>query len=134
MKTAKINEVYDITGDGVKWNGNYYHNLLMDNGEKINIGKKKKMERGQEISYELTGEDDGQQEFKKAKPVNPNWNGGGGGGKGDLKGIKIGHAITNGVALYNAHGESAEGKGIRDSIKDYSKLIYQISEELNQEL
>jgi hypothetical protein len=55
--------------------------------------------------------------------------------KGDdnLKGIKIGHSISNGVVLFNHLGE-INNMGIKDSIKEYSKLIYQISDELNIEL
>jgi hypothetical protein len=43
----------------------------MDNGDKINIGKKKKLETGTELTYELTGGADDQQEYKKAKSVQP---------------------------------------------------------------
>ena len=41
-----------------------YHNLEMENGDKINIGKKKPLQIGWEIDYEIT--EHGQQEYQKA--------------------------------------------------------------------
>ncbi len=67
MKTSKIKIIQSIAGDGIKWNGIYYHNLEMENGDKINIGKSKKQEVGWELTYEETG--DGQNEYNKAKAV-----------------------------------------------------------------
>lgn len=54
-----------------------------------------------------------------------------------VKGIKIGHAINNAVILCGQIGniETPSGKlGLKDSIKEYAKLIYDISEELNREI
>ena len=45
----------------------------MENGDKIDIGKVKKQEVGNELTYEIIG-DIGQHPFTKAKSVNPNWN------------------------------------------------------------
>lgn len=44
--------------------GNYYHNLEMENGDKINIGKKKQQQVGWELTYEIIDEG---QEYNKAK-------------------------------------------------------------------
>ena len=67
MKTSKIKTVKEVAGDGIKWRGVYYHQLEMENGDKINIGKKKLQEVGWELTYEFTG--DGQKEYRDAKSV-----------------------------------------------------------------
>jgi len=68
IKTAKVTE---INGEPKPFTNSYgttyYHNLVMDNGDRINIGKKSQVQVGWELTYELTGEDDGQQEYLKAK-------------------------------------------------------------------
>jgi len=67
IKTAKVAQVVSTK----PFNGSHgtiiYNNLVLDNGDKINIGKKTEMQVGWEISYSLTGGDDGQQEYKRAK-------------------------------------------------------------------
>ena len=66
VKTAKILEVRNVS----PWNGPngtlYYHHLVLDNGDKIDIGKKTEMKTGWEVTYSITG-DPGQHEFTKAK-------------------------------------------------------------------
>lgn len=133
MKTSKIKTIH---GEPKPFTNNYgttyYHNLEMENGDKINIGKKSQCQVGWELTYELTGEDDGQQEFKKAKSAKKEE--GSYKGSGDLKGIKIGHAITNAVVLYCAKGHSdIDGNGVANEIKHYAKMILEISDELNRE-
>lgn len=63
VTTAKVKEVISTK----PWNDVIYHNLVMDNGDKINIGKKKTLVPGDELTYQQTG--DGQQEYNKAKSV-----------------------------------------------------------------
>lgn len=67
MKTSTVRTV---VGEPRLYEKNmvYYHNLEMDNGDKINIGKKKVLDVGAELTYELIG-DPGQHEFTKAKSV-----------------------------------------------------------------
>ena len=72
MKTSKIKEVKRVSEPYGKFN-TLYHHLVMENGDKIDIGKVKKQEVGNELTYEITG-DIGQHPFTKAKSVNPNWN------------------------------------------------------------
>lgn len=71
MKTAKITKVHGSK----EWAGDkgtiYYCNVTLDNGDEINIGKKSVLKEGDEVTYELTGSDDGHQRFKKAKAVQP---------------------------------------------------------------
>lgn len=85
MKTAKATTVHGTK----EWTGDkgtfYYCNVTLDNGDEINIGKKAPIKEGDELTYELTGGDDGQQRFKKAKAVQPQQQGGGGGFKGQPK-------------------------------------------------
>jgi len=73
MKTSNVKQVANIK----EWNGKngllYYHNLEMENGDKINLAKKSKLSVGAEVHYEILEE--GQQEYNKAKSVNPNFNG-----------------------------------------------------------
>lgn len=73
MTTSKIETV-----SGVKpYNGQngtvYYHRLIMNNGDKIDIGKKKQLEPGNVLTYEIIGDkkQDGtyQHEYPKAKTV-----------------------------------------------------------------
>ena len=76
MKTSKIKEVANMN----PWTSNtgktiIYHSLVMENGDKINIGKMKEQQVGWELSYEIT--EQGQQEYNKAKAVTPNNFGGG---------------------------------------------------------
>ena len=72
MKTSKIKEVKRVSEPYGKFN-TLYHHLVMENGDKIDIGKVKKQEVGNELTYEIIG-DIGQHPFTKAKSVNPNWN------------------------------------------------------------
>lgn len=69
MKTAKIKEVVSTKPFTNSFGTTHYHCLVMDNGDEINIGKKDIQKVGWELTYELTGGDDGQQKFKKAKSV-----------------------------------------------------------------
>jgi hypothetical protein len=71
METSKVKTITS-TKEWTGQNGTtIYHCLIMENGDKINIGKKKKLEAGMELTYELTGGADDQQEYKKAKSVTP---------------------------------------------------------------
>ena len=71
--TSIVARVENVEGDGQRWNGVYYHLLVMENGDKINLGKKKILEAGQEVSYEIV--EVGQQEYCKAKSWNPEYEG-----------------------------------------------------------
>ena len=70
MKTSKIKTVVSIKPHQTeKYGTTFYHNLEMENGDKINIGKKKEQKIGWELTYEIT--EQGQQEYNKAKAVAP---------------------------------------------------------------
>jgi len=70
MKTSKIKTVVSIKPHQTeKYGITFYHNLEMENGDKINIGKKKEQKVGWELTYEI--EEQGQHEYNKAKAVAP---------------------------------------------------------------
>ena len=65
IKTSKIKEIKSI-GDPWGQLKIMYHKLIMENGDKLDIGKLEKQEVGSELTYYFTG-DLGQQEYTKAK-------------------------------------------------------------------
>lgn len=69
MKTSKIKKVVTVKPHTNSHGTTFYHNLEMENGDKINIGKKSNQQEGWELTYEIVEE--GQQEFNKAKAVRP---------------------------------------------------------------
>lgn len=132
MKTSKVKEVTNVK----EWAGSngtvYYHNLIMENGDKINIGKKKQLNVGDELTWELT-EQDGSSEYPKAKTVNPEFQ------KkqaDNTKGIEVGHAINNAVNLICAGVELEIPETVHTNeqrIYHYAKRILLISEQLKSE-
>ena len=144
VKSAKITEIGEVKPYTNSFGTTLYHNLTLDNGDKINIGKKAECRIGWEITYTLDDSDDGQQEFRKAKSAAkvegnqsnpPVFNNSGvvkSGYNDNLKGVKVGHAVTNAVTLVASQGTN--GKDLKESIKEYAQMIYLISEELNTEL
>ena len=70
MKTAtsKIKEVVRTKVFTNKFGTTIYHDLLMENGDKIQIGKKTLQKVGWELYYQI--EDEGQ-EYNKAKSIKP---------------------------------------------------------------
>ena len=68
MITSKIKEVVSVSEPYGKFKV-LYHKLIMDNEDKIDIGKQKEQQVGWELTYEIVEE--GQQEFDKAKAVSP---------------------------------------------------------------
>mgnify|MGYP003152686036 CR=1 FL=1 len=65
--TSKIESVVSIKEVQTAYGLILYHNLEMENGDKISIGKKKEQQLGWELTYEITG--DGQQEYDTARSV-----------------------------------------------------------------
>ena len=135
MKTDKIKQIHSVK----PWNSSngviHYHNLEMENGDKINIGKKSQMQVGWEITYEIT--EYGQQEFQPAKPLKKpeiapapqtqkkqvDWD-------AREKGIRIGHALNNAVQIV-VHRQELPAK---ERIKHWATMILELSEELNNEV
>ncbi len=80
IKTSKIKTVVSAKPYTGPHGTTIYHNLEMENGDKINIGKKNEQKVGYELTYEIVDEG---QEYNKAKsakkeevanPVNNNSN------------------------------------------------------------
>ncbi|HBC05172.1 MAG TPA: hypothetical protein DC015_13500 [Aequorivita sp.] len=133
MKTSKVKNVQDVKEWNSKNGAVYYHNVELENGDKINIGKKKKLQIGDEITYEIIG-DLGQHEYTKAKSVQPentSYR-----SSTNTKGIEIGHAINNavnmicaGVDFDNVDSELKTGQ----KIEAYARNILAISNKLKNE-
>tara|TARA_R100001530_G_C4312301_1_gene153390 strand:- start:1144 stop:1572 length:429 start_codon:yes stop_codon:yes gene_type:complete len=68
MITSKIKEVVSVSEPYGKFKV-LYHKLIMDNEDKIDIGKQKVQQVGWELTYEIL--EKGQQEYNKAKAVAP---------------------------------------------------------------
>jgi hypothetical protein len=68
IAVSKIKEVKSVSDPYGKYQ-TLYHKLIMENGDKIDIGKQKEQQVGWEMTYEITEE--GQGEFNKAKAVAP---------------------------------------------------------------
>ena len=104
MKTAKVTEVNEVKewGDGDR--KTFYHNLTLDNGDKINLGKKARLQVGTELNYEIT-DTTGQHEFSKAKSVNPEYKGNRGGKNDELIGL---FACTKVIATIHAGSGMSE--------------------------
>ena len=118
MKTSKIKVIKDIKEYNGQHGTVFYHLLEMDNGDKINIGKKKKLQVGFELNYEIIG-DIGQHEYTKAKTVNPEFKKGG----FDVKGVQAGHSVN--CAIY-AIQAGLEFEDIDPNMKMENK-IYKIA-------
>lgn len=68
IKSSKIEEIHQIKPYNNSHGTTYYHLLLLENGDKIEIGKKKEMKVGWEITYSIV---DDQHEYNKAKSEQP---------------------------------------------------------------
>lgn len=132
MKTSKVKAVQ---ANGT-WDSNYgtfyKFEYVMEDGQVVNANHKTQdgnFKVGEEVEYEITNS-----QYNNGKVSKPQegFQGGTRTYTDNTKGIKIGHAITNAVSLYVALGGS--GKDSKEAIKDFAKMIYQISEELNNEL
>ena len=145
LETMKTSKVKAVQANGT-WQGEddllFKFEYLMEDGQIVNAMHKTSdgfFKEGQEVEYEIRnakynsgGVKKPSQGFSQPQQVQP---------KpvatktyvDNTKGIKIGHAITNGVSIFLSNG-SYEAMDMKESIKAYAKMIHQISEELNNEL
>lgn len=155
IKTSKIQQVVNYKEYTTNNYGTtIYHNLILENGDKINIGKKKIQQVGWELTYEIIGDKkpDGtfQQEYPKAKPAqkdefsqsnnnsnNSNTVYSNGYQKVDdyKKGVEIGHAVNNAVNLICAGVvlDVAPSNSREEEIENYARKILQITNKLKSE-
>ena len=133
VKTSKIKSIRDVKEHNNRYGTTYYHNLELDNGDRINIGKKEPQKIGNELTYEIIG-DLGQHEYTKAKsalkPEQKKNN------DAYIKGIEVGHAINNavnmlcaGVEFNNVDNSLPTGQ----KIEAYASNIMLIAEKLKNE-
>ena len=138
MKTSKVKAV-QANGTWDSPNGIFYKfEYQMEDNQIVNAMHKTAegfFKVGQEVEYEIT-----KPEYNSGKVRKPEQGFQGSANQGstktyvdNTKGIKIGHAITNGVSIFLSNG-SYEAMDMKESIKAYAKMIHQISEELNNEL
>jgi len=137
MAKSKIKRVESSKEFTNSYGTTIYHNLEMDNGDKINIGKKKLQQVGWELSYEIV---DSGQEYNKAKTLKEDNFTPSAGAKGNnadyVKGIEVGHAINNAVNLMCAGVEleiPESAKTTEQKIYYTAKQIMLISEQLKSE-
>ncbi len=145
IKTSKILSVDSVKEYSTNNRIIYYHNLQMENGDKINIGKNKTQQIGWEITYEIIGDqkEDGtyqeiypkakyaqKDQFNKSNTYSQKSSG------YDTKGVEVGHAINNavnmicaGVSFDNVDPDMPSGK----KIKAYARNILLISKQLKEE-
>lgn len=136
MKTgafkSTVIEVESIKPWGEGQKKTFYHNLVMENGDKINIGKKTELAAGAELSYEIV--EVGQQEYCKAKTYNPDFNQNGGAPRPSNNQIATKQSSTSPNAsfclayakdVYVAHG----GESPSNEIKDVSGYITGLADE-----
>lgn len=135
MNAKKQSTVKSVTGAGT-YKEFFSFEYTMEDGTILKANHKENTPRfpiGSVVDYEITFTNQYGNLGKLSKPED------GQGQQGSIKsyvdntkGMKIGHAITNAVNMYIALGSSDLDR--KEAIKDYAKLIYQISEELNNEL
>ena len=121
MKTSKIKRIESTKEWGEGDRKIIYHNVEMENGDKLNIGKKKLQEVGWELTYTIEGEG---QEYNKAKSAQKQET------NQDLKGIKIGHALNCSCTLFSGAGDSVTD----EQIEALALRIYRLSDKLNNQL
>jgi len=136
MTTSKVKRVNDVKPYTNDYGTTLYHQLEMDNGDKINIGKKKEVQVGWELTYEII--ETGQQEYQKAKAVKPEETSFSGGKSKDayIKGIEVGHAVNNAVNMLCAglvFDDVPTDTNNDNKIYLYAKHIMKISEKLKDE-
>jgi len=135
MKTSKVKAITECKEYTNDYGTTYYHNIEMENGDKLNIGKKKKLSIGTELTYEFVG-DLGQHEYTKAKTVNAEYEQKQSKNADYIKGIEVGHAVNNAVNLMAAGVELdvtvASGTN-EEKIYEYAKKIMAIANRLKAE-
>jgi len=146
IKTSKILSVDSVKEYSSNNRKIYYHNLQMENGDKINIGKNKIQQVGWELTYEIIGDkkEDGtyQEIYPKAKyaqkeQFNKQNNYSQRSSGYDTKGVEVGHAINNavnmicaGVSFDNVDPNISSGQ----KIKAYARNILLIAKQLKEEM
>lgn len=135
MKTSKVKFIAECKEYTNDYGTTYYHNIEMENGDKLNIGKKKPLEIGNLLNYEFVG-DLGQHEYTKAKTVNPEYQQKQQKNADYVKGIEVGHAVNNAVNLMAAGVEldvNIKSGTNEEKIYEYAKKIMAIANRLKSE-
>lgn len=121
IKTSKIKKVVSAKPYTGTHGTTIYHNLEMENGDKINIGKKNEQQLGWELTYEIIDEG---QEYNKAKSVKkeeqPQVNGNSNAPKNEWvqRLIVAQNSVTNAVNYHSIHNP-VEDKDILVTAKKF---------------
>jgi hypothetical protein len=122
--TSKIKTVVSTKPYVNDYGTTIYHNLLMENGDKISIGKKNEQKVGWELTYEIV---DTGQEYNKAKaikksevietnqPTNKN--------EGVQRMIVAQNSITNAVNFHQGSGPNDEADILNTAEKFFNWVI-----------
>lgn len=123
-----ISKVKNVQGAGT-WDSEQYGTLYkfdyeFEDGTTLRAMHKsqKHFNVGEDAAYEITKDHPEYGKSGKVKKPKTEFN-----GKGDLKGIKVGHALNCASVIHTGNPD-------RDLIKKTAKMIYELSEELNSEL
>ena len=130
--TSKIKEVVR-TKDYTGAHGTIiYHDLVMENGDKIQLGKKTSQKVGYELSYEIIDEG---HEYNKAKAIKPEEvNGGQATSQPSKSGLDVQRAIIAQNALTNSvnyHSSTMVGGDTDAIIKTMEKFFNAVIELTN---
>lgn len=131
--TSKIKEVVR-TKDYTGAHGTiFYHDLVMENGDKIQLGKKTLQNVGYELSYEITDEG---HEYNKAKSIKPEEVNGGQiqSNQSSKPGLDVQRAIIAQNALTNAvnyHSSTTAGGDTDAIVRTMNKFFNAVIELTN---
>lgn len=134
IKTSKVKSVDYVKEYNSQHGTVQYHNLTMDNGDKINIGKKTILKNGDEITYKIVG-DVGQHDYVKSKTPSRDEMPSSAKPDNYTKGIEVGHAVNNAVNMLCAGFEFSDimTDDTEEKIKAYARKILSISNDLKNE-
>lgn len=126
MNTSKVKAVQGAGTYDSQYGTLYKFDYTMEDGTTLSANHKSQnpLPVGTEVDYEIRGTNDYGSYGKVSKHKEQYQKGG-----GDLTGIKVGHALNCASVLLSG----TKYFNNKEAIKNAAKLIYEISEELNQE-
>ena len=121
--TAKIKEVVRTKDHTNSYGTTIYHDLVMDNGDKIQIGKKKLQQVGWELSYQIVEEG---HEYNKANSIKPEDVGGSSGSSSSSSSAKS-ESVQNMIVAQSCISSACAL--LQGSSKNNSEEVLKVAEE-----
>ena len=121
--TAKIKEVVRTKDHTNSYGTTIYHDLVMDNGDKIQIGKKKLQQVGWELSYQIVEEG---HEYNKANGIKPE-DVGGSSGSSSSSGSAKSASVQNMIVAQSCISSACAL--LQGSSKNNSEEVLKVAEE-----